>query len=195
MATLAFMVANKSSEVLKNMFGDNLKNQIAVTDRHSAYFKLDFKNHQVRLVHILRELEYLTELDTKQEWSGKIAKLLQSAIHSRNQHLKEIFDTKEWLSKLDHLLEKDVSKWKTPFRRLRNSLIKCRDYLFNFLKDPFISSDNNASERGIRPLKLKQKISGYFRSELGAEVFHNIYSVIDTAKKFEQSKLRALYDL
>lgn len=64
-ATLAFMAANKSSEVLKNMFGDNLKNQIAVTDRHSAYFKLDFKNHQVRLVHILRELEYLTELDTK----------------------------------------------------------------------------------------------------------------------------------
>jgi len=35
-AALAFMVANKSSEVLKNMFGDNLKNQIAVTDRHSA---------------------------------------------------------------------------------------------------------------------------------------------------------------
>lgn len=38
-----------------------------VTDCHSAYFALHFLNHQVYLAHLLRELQYLSELDAKQD--------------------------------------------------------------------------------------------------------------------------------
>ncbi len=46
---LCFRAAGRSSKVLEERFGDALKNMVAVTDRHSAYFSLDFLNHQVCL--------------------------------------------------------------------------------------------------------------------------------------------------
>ena len=54
---------------------------------------------------------------------------------------------------------------------LKEHFIECRDYIFNFLEEPMIPSDNNASERGIRKLKIKQKISGTFRADKGADAF------------------------
>ena len=77
-----------------------------------------------------------------------------------------------------------------------NGLIKCRDYIFNFLEDPLIPSDNNASERGIRKLKIKLKNSGTFRSDLGADAFFDLHSIIETAKKHKQTPfetIRALF--
>ena len=59
---------------------------VAVTDRHSAYFTLNFLNHQVCVAHLLRELQYLNELDTKQQWSRKVESLLQQAVHERNEN-------------------------------------------------------------------------------------------------------------
>ena len=55
-----------------------------------------------------------------------------------------------------------------------------------------IPSDNNSSERGIRKLKVKQKISGTFRSDTGADAFFAIHSIADTAWKNKQSQLEAI---
>ena len=44
-----------------------------------------------------------------------------------------------------------------------------------------IPPDNNASERAIRNVKVKQKISGQFKS--GENLFALIRSIIDTCKK------------
>ena len=43
--------------------------------------------------------------------------------------------------------------------------------------------DNNASERAIRNVKVKQKISGQFKIEQAAQNFAQIRSVIDTIIK------------
>ena len=75
---------------------------------------------------------------------------------------------------------------------MRKGLVKVRDYIFNFLEDPLIPSDNNSSERGIRKLKVKQKISGTFRSDVGADAFFAIHSIADTAWKNNQSQLNAI---
>lgn len=42
---------------------------VAVTDRHSAYFAIDFLNNQVCLAHLLRNLEYLNDIDKNQRWA------------------------------------------------------------------------------------------------------------------------------
>ncbi|WP_455097776.1 hypothetical protein [Prevotella jejuni] len=56
---------------MADKFGDSLERMTAVTDRHSAYFALHFLNHQVCLAHLFRELQYLSKLNTEQEWSEK----------------------------------------------------------------------------------------------------------------------------
>lgn len=174
------------------MFGDALNNMTAVTDRHSAYFALNFVSHQVCLAHILRELKYLSEVDSKQQWSGKLECLIKEAMQLRNKHPKASIDTSPWLRRLDRILQKNVSRLDDGFRRLKNGLIKCRDYIFKFLENPAIPPDNNASERGFRKLKVKQKISGTFRSDTGADAYFTLHSIMDTAHKNKQPELDAL---
>ena len=137
---------------------------VAVTDRHSAYFTLNFLNHQVCVAHLLRELQYLNELDTKQQW----------------------------LIKFDRLLTENLEHMAEQFGQLKKGLIKCRDYIFNFLENPAIPPDNNASERGIRKVKIKMKNSGTFRSDNGADAFLDLLSVIETTKKHNNSPYTAI---
>ena len=55
-----------------------------------------------------------------------------------------------------------------------------------------IPSDNNASERGIRKLKIKLKNSGTFRSDLGADALFDIHSIVETTKKHGQTAFDAI---
>ena len=193
--TLLFRANSRSSKVLTEQFGDSLERMTAVTDRHSAYFALHFLNHQVCLAHLLRELQYLSELDTNQKWSEQIANLFREAIHERNTNPTAIINKTSWLDKLDSLLKLNVSNLGKKFNTLKNGLIKCRDYIFNFLEDPMIPSDNNASERGIRKLKIKLKNSCTFRSDFGADAFLELHSVVETAKKHNQTPFNVIQAL
>lgn len=106
--TLVFRAEGRGSKVLESRFGDSLERMIAVTDRHSVYFALHFLTHQVCLVHLLRELKYLNELDKKQSWSKAVEKLLKEAIHERHKRPEDVIDKTPWLKRLDALLEKNL---------------------------------------------------------------------------------------
>ncbi len=183
--TLVFHAGSRKGQELEDRFGDSLERMTAVTDRHSAYFALNFLNHQICLAHLLRECQYLNELDKGQQWSKAIESLLQEAIHERNGRPAESIDTRPWLERLDRLMAENLSKLNEKFTTFKNGLLRCRDYIFNFLKNPAIPPDNNASERGIRKLKIKLKNSGCFRSDLGADAFMDLHSIVETTKNTE----------
>lgn len=194
--TLTWIANGRGAKEMDDRFGkDALENTVLTTDRHSAYFSMKVKGHQICIAHLLRNLNYLNELDKNQNWSSRLQELLRKAVHWRNTNPETAADTSIWMESLDKLLNENLDKFKKPFRQLRNSLRKLKDHVFHFLKDPRVPSHNNASEGGIRILKVKQKRSGGFRSQTGAEDFMAIHSVTDTAKKNDFSRWDAVLAL
>ncbi len=63
------------------------------------------------------------------------------------------------------------------------------------MSDPDIPFHNNSSEGAIRMFKVKQKISGCFRSIHGAERYSILLSIIETAKKQNMNLLAAIQSL
>ncbi|WP_344194115.1 IS66 family transposase, partial [Acrocarpospora corrugata] len=68
------------------------------------------------------------------------------------------------------------------------------DYL-RFTVDPLVPFDNNAAEREIRMIKLRQKVSGCLRTLAGAEQFCAIRSYLATARKHGVDFFHALVEL
>lgn len=194
--TLTWIAKGRGAREMDDRFGQNaLENTILTTDRHSAYFSMKVKGHQICIAHLLRNLNYLNDLDRNQNWSSRLQELLRKAVHWRNTNPETVADTTTWTKSLDRLLNENLDKFKKPFRQIRNSLRKLKDHVFLFLKDPRVPSHNNASEGGIRILKVKQKRSGGFRSQNGAEDFMAIHSVADSAKKNNFSRWDAILAL
>lgn len=194
--TLTWIAKGRGAKEMDERLGpDALENTVLITDRHSAYFSMKVRGHQICVAHLLRNLNWLNELDKNQNWSSRLQELLRNAVHWRNANPETAADTSTWMESLDRLLNENLDKFKKPFRQIRNSLRKLKDHVFHFLKDPLVPSHNNASEGGIRILKVKQKRSGGFRSQTGAEDFMAIHSVTDTAKKNDFSRWDAVLAL
>lgn len=58
-----------------------------------------------------------------------------------------------------------------------------REDIIRFIRDFRVPFGNNLAEQAVRMMKVKQKISGCFRSKEGATSFANIRSYIDTMRK------------
>lgn len=198
-ANLTYLFQDKSrgKAATKKHFPNDLPNTTIVTDRHSTYFKLDVKGHQVCIAHLLRNIQYLTELDKSQTWSTRLTELLREAIHLRKSKTFESVRKAAagFYERLDRLLEESTDHLHKDFNALKKGLSKCRDYIFTFLTDKSVPYDNNASERGVRNVKVKQKVSGCFRTNAGADIYIKMYSVTDTARKNGQSRFDALLAL
>jgi transposase/uncharacterized coiled-coil protein SlyX len=183
---------SRGKEAIDKHFPDGLPHSTLVTDRHASYFNCFVKDHQLCLAHLLRELTYLSELDKTQDWSSPLKTLFQEAIHKRKIMQWEDIPRENLLKRLDNLLNYPLYTLHEDFGRLQRSLLKHRDSIFRFLSNPCIPYDNNASERAIRVVKIKQKVSGCFRSDKGADVYTQLLSIADTSKKNGKSRFQAL---
>lgn len=70
-----------------------------------------------------------------------------------------------------------------------------QDHVLAFLDDLTIPFDNNQAERDLRLLKTQEKVSGCFRSDVGAEAFARLRSYLSTLRKQGVALLGALRTL
>ena len=190
--TYVYQLKSRGQEAVDSKFPNGLPHSTLVTDRKETYFKMNVKDHQVCLAHLLRNAEYLNELDAKQDWSRRFIHLLAHAIDLRQNNTITQRKIKVLKTKMKNLLGESLSHLDDEFERFKKGILKVKDYLFTFLSNPLVPYDNNASERGVRKIKVKQKVSGCFRTDSGADDFAKLHSIVETAMKNGNSKFNAI---
>jgi transposase len=181
---------NRGFATVEQLFPNGLPNATIGSDRWAAQLKIASKNKQLCFPHLQRDLIYLIETE-KTPWATQFKELLSKTLKLRHVAFqrnkafqKKETQTQELEQELNHLLAITISKnTASKTHTFQKSMIKHRNYLFPCLYDLDVPPDNNASERAIRNVKVKQKISGQFKS--GQHTFCVLRSIIDTLRKRE----------
>jgi transposase len=197
---LTFIVAfaSRGYEVIGKYFPDGFIHSFYISDCWNAQLKVIAKVHQLCMAHLLRELINF-EKNLKSEWSAKMKDLFQRAIELKKKmteedYLKPPKEVAQFIEELDQLLTINYEEFHQREQAFVKRMIKHRKSIFTFLKYQNVPPDNNASERAIRNVKVKTKVSGQFRNEngKGADRYAKIRSVIDTTIKNGQDVYTAL---
>ena len=169
---------------------------VLVHDCWKAHFQTQVESHQLCTAHLERETKYLEER-YKADWPVRFRSMLREA-HKLKKQLKPVDYYYPNLSRdrlereLDNLLAEPLDPKHKEILAFQKRITRYRDHVFTFLYHPDVPPDNNGSERAIRNVKVKQKISGQFKIPGAAENFAILRSIIDTATKNKQNVLQAL---
>ncbi|MEZ5195743.1 MAG: IS66 family transposase [Bacteroidales bacterium] len=195
-ATFISITDNRGMASINENFRNGFENAVLVHDCWKSHFNTNALSHQICIAHLLRNLNYLTEL-YNHKWSKVCKMVFKSALDLKFRMSdvdyyipNPIRTTLE--SRLDFLINYKLDKNHKELITFQKRLIRYRDYLFTFLYHPKVPPDNNASERAIRNIKVKQKISGQFKSPNGAFIFAVLRSITDTVIKNNQNVLSSL---
>jgi len=194
-----YRVSPRRGSLLENVLG------IVVHDHWKPYYTLKNVLHALCNAHHLRELQALVEIE-KEDWARKMQRLLRRACHATNLAREQGVPLSPRFIALiercyDAILTEGFAfheaqpalistarkrRGRTPRRVGHNLLLRLHvreQDVLRFLSDPAVPFTNNLAEQDARMMKLRQKISGGFRSEEGAEDFSVIRSLISTARK------------
>jgi transposase len=188
---------------------------IAVTDRYKNYWNSRWEHvlgHQACCSHLLRDFEDCAETYPDAIWPVQAQRALRGMIHAwhdaAGQGLPAIpaDELKPLAHEFRHAVlaglasvprapgPKNQVKQK-PGRDLLEFCKDRQDDVLRFTKDTSVWPTNNLSERGVRPLKTQQKISGRLTSDDATQDRLDIRGYLDTARKHGKNAMDVLYDL
>lgn len=175
-------------------FPDGFPNATLVHDGWRPQKGTPAENHQTCLAHLLRHLEYLGQRYSGHPWPRDFARLLRDAIEIPKEGGPPGPDIKRAriVQRLEGLLDRPPDQGLKELFTFYRRMCRERQQLFTFLYLAEVPPDNNASERAIRNVKVKQKISGQFKKDRTAQNFAKIRSVVDTTIKNGMNVLEAL---
>lgn len=183
---------------------------VGVHDALPSYLVRDFK-HSLCNAHLLRDLTGLEET-TRQRWPARMKRLLiqmrdrvakaeaRGASHLRrdvqcrlegeyDRLVKSALRTNPGPKRVPGQIGRAGA---SPAWNIAERLRRHKDAVLRFLRDFNVPFDNNLAERDLRMSKVKQKVSGCFRSLVGAQCYATIRGYISTARKQGYTALVAL---
>jgi transposase len=143
--------------------------------------------HQLCHAHLLRNLQYAVDAE-RSAWAYQVQRLLRKSQRAREMIWQQGSSPKRREAIIRYYQEALDALNRLPLtqpeeRRLQKRLIKHRHWIFTFMAYPDVPPDNNSSERAIKAAKLKDKVSGGFRSVQGARRFAQLLSLTQTLRK------------
>lgn len=187
---------NRGKATVDTHFPNGFPNSTLVRDGWRPQTSTIAQHHQTCLPHLLRHLNYLNEKYQETSWGGELKKLLNYAmeIGGKGHRKDKGYDLPkaEIVQRLGDLLDRPPDKKHKELYTFYKRICRERQHLFTFLFIEDVPPDNNASERAIRNVKVKQKISGQFKTIKAAQNFAKIRSVIDTTIKNGMNVLETL---
>ena len=185
----------------------------AVHDHWKSYFTFQQCQHALCNAHHLRELQFVVD-QYQQDWAQQMAHLLLDIKQEvRAAPLDQMALAPELLAhfkqRYDELIAQGLAvnpppadpppkkrgrKKQSPPKNLLDRLQQFRPQVLAFMYDFRIPFDNNLAERDVRMVKIKQKVSGAFRTRTGAETFCAIRSYISTVRKHGHNVIDAIHD-
>ncbi len=199
MATFIAFSDNRGTATIHTNFKNGFESAVLVHDCWKSHFETNVQTHQLCIAHLLRELNFLEEHYTSQ-WAKMFKQLLYDALNLKKQltptqYYYPIHQRTELNQRLLALLQTPVDESMKDLNSFHKRMNRYKDYIFTFLYYPEVPPDNNGSERAIRNIKVKQKVSGQFKTQRGAEIYAIIRSVTDTCVKNGQNILSAFYTI
>ncbi|MBE1556013.1 IS66 family transposase [Sporosarcina limicola] len=186
---------------------------ILVHDFWAPYFTTDYSyEHAMCGAHLLRECQGIMDHD-KHRWAADMQKFLQETWSETKKARKsgilvDEFKMAEWEAEYDAILSLGEIEWFTapvpdaPLKRGRKKKSKAANLgerfqnhktaILRFIRDDRVPFDNSLAERDVRRMKVKQKVSGSFRTVKGAERFARIRGFVSTVRKQNRGVLSSL---
>lgn len=186
---------NRGSATIEKEFPSGFPESVLVRDGWRAQAATVAGHHQLCLAHLQRRLNFLNEKYGCASWGKEFLKLLKSSLKlGKQDRKKEKYKTGRTgiVQKMEQLLQHPPDKGQKELYSFYKRMGRERQNLFTFLFIEGVPPDNNGSERAVRNIKVKQKISGQFKIGTTAQNFAQIRSVIDTTIKNGLNVLDAL---
>jgi transposase len=172
-----------------------------VHDCWSSYFGITTVKHAICGAHLLRELQGLTDNGCRwaKTFQAFLLNIYLTPFDTRSAQRANIEKRYDLICHLADKIEPPPNekqgkgrKKATKGRNLLIRLIKHKDAVLAFAFNQQVPFTNNQAERDIRPAKLKQKISGCFRTFNGAHIYARIEGFISSARKNQLNVFKEL---